>query len=41
VFADTGDGVNRNAARYYPQHKDAAAEITDYVAFWKGVPVEP
>ncbi len=31
--------VNENAAWYYPQPKDAAAEITNYVAFWKGVTV--
>ena len=34
------DTVNENAAWYYPQPKDAAAEITDYVAFWKGVTVD-
>jgi uncharacterized protein (DUF427 family) len=32
--------VNKDAAWYYPQPKDAAAEIKDYVAFWKGVTVE-
>lgn len=31
--------VNRNAAWYYPTPKDAAAEIKDHVAFWKGVVV--
>lgn len=30
---------NRNAAWYYPEPKDAAAEIKDYVAFWNGVKV--
>ncbi len=32
---------NQNAAWYYPNPKDAAAEIKDHVAFWKGVQVEP
>ncbi len=31
---------NPNAAWYYPQPSDAAAQIQDYVAFWKGVTVE-
>ncbi|MHB1518160.1 MAG: DUF427 domain-containing protein [Acidimicrobiales bacterium] len=31
---------NDDAAWYYPHPKDAAAEITDRVAFWKGVTVE-
>jgi uncharacterized protein (DUF427 family) len=31
---------NRDAAWYYPTPKDAAAEITGRVAFWKGVQVE-
>ena len=30
---------NRDAAWYYPEPKDAAREITDRVAFWKGVEV--
>jgi uncharacterized protein (DUF427 family) len=33
--------VNRDAAWYYPQPKDAARQITDHVAFWHGVRVEP
>lgn len=34
------DGAeNRDAAWYYPDPKDAAAEIKDRVAFWKGVKV--
>lgn len=34
------DGVlNKDAAWYYPQPKEAAAEIKDYIAFWKGVTV--
>jgi uncharacterized protein (DUF427 family) len=32
--------VNADAAWYYPEPKDAAAEIRDHVAFWKGVIVE-
>jgi uncharacterized protein (DUF427 family) len=31
---------NADAAWYYPDPKEAAAEITDRVAFWKGVTVE-
>ena len=31
---------NTDAAWFYPSPKDAAAEITDRVAFWKGVTVE-
>ena len=35
------DGVtNADAAWYYPQPKDAAAQVRDRVAFWKGVTVE-
>lgn len=30
---------NNDAAWYYPEPKDAAKEIKDYVAFWKGVKV--
>jgi len=32
--------VNGDAAWYYPNPKSAAAEIKDYVAFWRGVKVE-
>jgi uncharacterized protein (DUF427 family) len=32
--------TNKDAAWYYPAPKDAAKNITDYVAFWKGVTVE-
>lgn len=35
-----GDAVNKDAAWYYPQPKEAAQEIKDRVAFWKGVKVE-
>jgi uncharacterized protein (DUF427 family) len=32
--------VNKDAAWYYPTPKDAAKNITNYVAFWHGVKVE-
>ncbi len=32
---------NVDAAWYYPTPKDAAKEITDRIAFWKGVQVTP
>ena len=32
---------NDDAAWYYPAPKDAAKEITDRVAFWRGVTVTP
>ena len=32
--------VNADAAWYYPAPKDAAANIKDHVAFWRGVTVE-
>lgn len=32
--------VNKDAAWYYPQPKDAASQIKDYIAFWHGVRVE-
>ena len=35
-----GDAVNKDAAWYYPTPKEAAANIKDRVAFWKGVVVE-
>ena len=31
--------VNQDAAWYYPNPKDAAGNIRNYVAFWKGVEV--
>lgn len=34
------DQVNKDAAWYYPNPKEAAKQITGYVAFWKGVKVE-
>jgi uncharacterized protein (DUF427 family) len=33
--------VNRDAAWYYPTPKDAAKQISNYVAFWHGVAIEP
>lgn len=35
-----GADSNRDAAWYYPHPKDAAKEIANRVAFWKGVKVE-
>ncbi|MCZ6518522.1 MAG: DUF427 domain-containing protein, partial [Actinobacteria bacterium] len=32
---------NSDAAWYYPDPSSAATEIKDYVAFWRGVTVEP
>ncbi len=32
--------INRDAAWYYPQPKDAAKQITGRVAFWRGVQIE-
>lgn len=34
-----GGHTNANAAWFYPEPKQAAAEIRDRVAFWKGVTV--
>ena len=36
-----GGEVNKDAAWYYPEPKDAAKQIEGHVAFWKGVKVEP
>lgn len=33
--------MNKDAAWYYPEPKAAAKRIAGYVAFWKGVKVEP
>jgi uncharacterized protein (DUF427 family) len=33
--------VNADAVWYYPEPKDAAKQIKGFVAFWKGVTVEP
>ena len=32
--------TNRDAAWYYPTPKDAARQIKDHIAFWRGVTVE-
>jgi uncharacterized protein (DUF427 family) len=32
--------TNKDAAWYYPEPKDAAAEIKDRIAFWRGVKIE-
>ena len=32
--------INEQAAWYYADPKDAAAEIKDHIAFWKGVQIE-
>lgn len=32
--------VNKDAAWYYPEPKDAAKNIEGYIAFWRGVKVE-
>ncbi len=31
---------NKDAAWFYPEPKDAAKQIRDYIAFWRGVRVE-
>lgn len=36
-----GDAVNKDAAWYYPAPKEAAAQIKDRVAFWRGVQIQP
>lgn len=33
--------INKDAAWYYPEPKDSAKKIAGYIAFWKGVKVEP
>lgn len=33
--------VNKDAAWYYPQAKPEASHIQGYIAFWKGVRVQP
>ena len=35
-----GEAVNKDAAWFYPEPKDAAKQILGRVAFWKGVTVE-
>ena len=36
---DVDGKLNENAVWFYPEPKDAAANIRDRVAFWKGVTV--
>ena len=36
---EVGGKTNADAAWYYPEPKEAAKEIKNYVAFWKGVTV--
>ena len=36
-----GSEVNKDAAWYYPETKEAATDIRGYIAFWRGVSVEP
>jgi len=33
--------VNKDAAWFYPETKDAAKHVKGHIAFWKGVGVEP
>lgn len=33
------EDINKNAAWYYPNPKEKASDIKDYVAFWKGVSI--
>ena len=35
------DEVNKEAAWSYPEPKETAQQIKGYVAFWRGVAVEP
>ncbi len=37
---EVNNETNQDAAWYYPEPKEAAANIKDHVAFWKGVTVE-
>ncbi len=36
---EVGGETNRDAAWFYPEPKDAAAQIRGHIAFWKGVEV--
>ena len=35
-----GNEINSDAAWFYPEPKEAAKEIANYVAFWKGVIID-
>ena len=37
---DVDGSVNSDAAWYYPETKEAARHIKDYIAFWKGITIE-
>ncbi len=37
---EVGGETNNDAAWYYPEPKDAAKNIADHVAFWRGVEIE-
>ena len=39
LSVEVDGAVNEDAAWYYPEPKEAAAQIRDRVAFWKGVQV--
>jgi uncharacterized protein (DUF427 family) len=34
-----GEQINKDAAWFYPDPSDAAKQIKDHVAFWKGVQI--
>ncbi|MDJ1468600.1 DUF427 domain-containing protein [Cytophagaceae bacterium DM2B3-1] len=36
---DVEDSQNKDAAWYYKEPKEAAQQIKDYIAFWKGVKI--
>ena len=36
---EVGGAINKDAAWYYPAPKEAARQIQDRIAFWKGVEV--
>ncbi len=37
---DVDGEINKDSAWYYPDPKDAAKNIKNYIAFWKGVEVK-
>ncbi len=37
---DVNGKTNPDAAWYYPEAKEAAKNITGYIAFWKGVEIQ-
>lgn len=36
---NVGDDLNHDAAWYYPEPKEKAKNIKEYVAFWRGVEI--